>query len=190
MKTLDEQIADIEKLDDLRRQARKLRQEAIDGLSAESYVPRPRPAPERDDWEKPGDEVEKAQVLRALRIGKAKDRNLVRQTANRQTLVDDLLSIQYKHLTSGHGRDNVPVLRAAHVLQALAEIPGLVFSPTARPRFFPDSNGLLLPNCAGTERRRRSRMDSGSCTRRQEIDCHGLCHGRMCACTTGVGRRP
>jgi hypothetical protein len=135
MKTLDEQIADIEKLDDLRRQARKLRQEAIDVLSAESYVPRPRPAPERDDWEKPGDEVEKAQVLRALRIGKAKDRNLVRQTANRQTLVDDLLSIQYKHLTSGHGRDNVPVLRAAHVRQALAEIPGLVFSPTAMACF-------------------------------------------------------
>ena len=42
MKTLDEQIADIEKLDELRQRARALQQDAIEALTQKPYLPQPR----------------------------------------------------------------------------------------------------------------------------------------------------
>ena len=157
MKTLDEQIADIEKLDELRRRARELKQEAIEALTAASYVPRPRPgAPDfkkaeedwrksrPDDWDWPDDEVEKAQVLHALRIAKAKrGANPDRQENSRKALIADLCKMTYKDLVGVRDTtappspadpkhtDDIPILRTAYMLQALAEIPGQALSGTA-----------------------------------------------------------
>lgn len=139
MKTLDEQIFDIEKLDELRHQARKLQQESIDVLSAEPYVPRPRAGPWsppiRANWDPPGDDVEKAQVLRALGLGKAANGNT--QQENRTTLIQHLDSIDFRSLRSVAGSstdstiDSIPVLRAAYVLQAFCEVPGQALSRSA-----------------------------------------------------------
>jgi hypothetical protein len=54
MKSLEDTIADVEKLDGIRREARKLHQQAIDVLSANKYSA-------GENWEAAGDSVEKAQ---------------------------------------------------------------------------------------------------------------------------------
>src|ERR1700722_15687704 len=72
MKSLDEQIPDIERLDQARRRAKKLQAEAIDALTAHVYQPRPSTSgptdtvSDRDNWSAPFDDVEKAEMLRAL----------------------------------------------------------------------------------------------------------------------------
>jgi ATPase family associated with various cellular activities (AAA) len=132
MKTLDDEIADIEKLDELRRQARKLRQDAIDVLSAKPYG-------FRQNWEVPGDDVEKAQVLRALKIGTAKNKGMQQQSS--QNLIRELSSIPVPDDPDGtgdtlRGSDNIPVLRCAYLLQAFSETPGLVLSEAALTCFY------------------------------------------------------
>ena len=73
VKTLEDQIDDLEKLDKLRRRARQLQMEAIEALTAIEYEPSPRTVPPdrkkkstRPNWEAPGDDVEKALLLRVL----------------------------------------------------------------------------------------------------------------------------
>ena len=135
MKTLDDEIADIEKLDEYRRLARKLRQEAIDVLFAKPYG-------YRQNWEVPGDDVEKAQVLRALNIGTAKNKE--NQQKSCADLIEKLSSIDRRETAAaadappdrGKGSDNIPVLRCAYVLQAFSETPGHVLSKAALRCFF------------------------------------------------------
>ena len=135
MKTLDDEIADIEKLDEYRRQARKLRQEAIDVLSAKPYG-------YRQNWEVPGDDVEKAQVLRALKIGTAKNRENQQQSCTdlieKLSLIDrgDAAVAADAPPDARQGSDNIPVLRCAYVLQAFSETPGHVLSKAALRCFF------------------------------------------------------
>lgn len=149
MKTLDEQIDDIEKLDALRQRARTLRQEAIEALTASVYLPRPRNLAGLDEndrafltwknqavrsgWELPGDDVEKAEVLRAWSIfGGEKLKEDLDKHCN--DLVDDLSTMADDELSKKKKKkslDNVPVFRYAMVLQALAKTPGQAFSKTS-----------------------------------------------------------
>jgi hypothetical protein len=175
MKTFDEQIADIERLDDFRRQARRLRQEAIKALTAIAYVPRPRTgtfneaAATRPGWEPPGDDVEKAEVLHALARAKADDKDgddLAQQS--RDNIIRDLESIKLKDLESSQGSsatseplDHVPIFRSALILQALAETPGQAFSDAALFCFYrivQELNVVTAPNWASGA----ARADEGS----------------------------
>jgi hypothetical protein len=203
MKTLDEQIDDIERLDELRRKARALRQEAIEALTASVYEPKsqsstpnvdarnapaapistvvtgmPNGVPDRDDtnsnreqdsrapigsetastasgvsdskaeiaapaqlgkprsedqWVPPGDDVEKAEVLRALTLLTAKERGGEdNQKTSRGNLTKDLTSITLDGLRNTKPPlDSVPIFRCALILQALAETPGHALSLTA-----------------------------------------------------------
>src|SRR5712691_5670127 len=103
MKTLDEQIADIEKLDELRQRARAIQQDGIEALTQKPYVPQPRPrkgkaaaevwrsSPPRANWALPGDDVEKAEMLQALALLKPKeDENKTQWTKSREALITDL----------------------------------------------------------------------------------------------------
>jgi hypothetical protein len=149
MKSLDEEITDIDRLDELRRQARVLQQEAIEALTGKSYVPRPRRGSkaqiekfERDaarpKWELPGDEVEKAEMLRALTMGKPKtEAGLKNWGASRKALITDLTSINYKDLIDQENAlDDVPVFRCAVILHALAETPNYPLCKTALVCFY------------------------------------------------------
>jgi hypothetical protein len=146
MKNFDEQIADIEKLDELRQQARKLRQEAIAALTANVYMPRPRSrdfdegAAASPGWEPPGDDVEKAEVLRALvTLNAMKKGNETVGKDSRDAILRDLASIKLADLqsTTSYGSDarapldSVPVFRCAVILQTLAETPGYALSAPA-----------------------------------------------------------
>ncbi|HTB04526.1 MAG TPA: ATP-binding protein [Bradyrhizobium sp.] len=148
MKTFDEQIADIEELDELRQQARKLRQEAIAALTASVYRPRPRSgkfnerAAASPGWELPGDDVEKAEVLRALvTLNAMKKGNESVGKRSHDAILKDLASIKLADLQStkplGSAAkpplDSVPVFRCAVILQTLAETPGYALS---RPALF------------------------------------------------------
>jgi len=152
MKTLDEQIADIEKLDLLRQRAGTLRQQAIEALTSGPYVPRPRDLPEATDdkkaldawkgranrtgWHFPGDDVEKAEVLRALAIlNPKKQPEKEHQERSREDIIADLIQIGYVDLDK-RALDDVPVFRCALVLQALAETPEQALSATALSCFY------------------------------------------------------
>ncbi|HEV7602789.1 MAG TPA: nucleoside 2-deoxyribosyltransferase [Bradyrhizobium sp.] len=152
MKTFDDQIADIEKLDLLRQRARTLRQEAIEALTTEPYMVQPRPdtsdeaiaalaewnaLPKRDEWAEPGDDVEKAKMLRALTMLKArKPRNAEHQEQSLKALIKDLGSIESADRIDTNSLDSIPILRCALILQALGEMPGLALSGTALACFY------------------------------------------------------
>jgi hypothetical protein len=134
MKTLDEQIDDIEKLDLLRQQARTLRQEAIEALTAHIYKPVSRDTrtvvDDRRGWSPPGDDVEKAEVLRALGMLEPKEKgHEENKSTSRAALTADMESIR---LANEEGAlDSVPIFRCAMILQAMAETPGKAFSGVA-----------------------------------------------------------
>jgi adenylate kinase family enzyme len=144
MKSLDERIVNIDALDDLRRHARTLRQEAIEALTAHPYLPRPRKskfeesaAARRQDWDLPGDDVEKAEMLRALNLLKPEQEGSEdRRIQSRDALIKDLSSITYKDLVDDKALDDVPIFRSALVLQALAETPGCALSRAALTCFY------------------------------------------------------
>jgi adenylate kinase family enzyme len=193
MKSLDDQIADIEKLDELRRDARKLLQEAIEVLTAGPYRPKPRPGSrdrkkamaawkesKRNDWEMPGDEIEKAQVLHALRLARAKkDDNPGRQKDSEAALIRDLDAIRYADFDPVTGSDDekpldhIPVLRAAYVLQALAGVPGKALSKAALScfcRIVQELNEIVDPTWAagaarGDEKSVATAFVTGECAR-------------------------
>src|SRR4051794_19845504 len=141
MKTLDDQIADIEKLDELRREARKLRQEAIDVLSAEQYLPKPRTGravpPIRIDWDAPGDDIEKAQMLRALRLDKAKNDDTRKENIRR--LIDDLGSIEFAEL---HVVPALPPTAAMTIFRSCAQPMCCRHFPRCRVRHCPSRHWL------------------------------------------------
>jgi hypothetical protein len=128
MPPIEETIADIEKLDQLRHRARTLRQQAVDALTAKPYLPQPRdlalrrswkanPAITRDGWREPGDDVEKTMLLQRLDT---------RHEPLRNTIRTDLLGISrddcYKTEDDdppSDALDNVPIMRCAMVLQGL-----------------------------------------------------------------------
>ena len=139
MQPLEEAIADIEKLDQLRYRARSLREQAVDALTAKAYLPQPRDltlreawkanaAILRDGWRDPGDDVEKAMLLHQL---DSKHNSL------RNTIRTDLLGIStddcYKTEDDdppSDALDNVPIMRCALVLQALTA-DGCALKPAA-----------------------------------------------------------
>lgn len=144
MKSFEEQIPDIEKLDELRQRVRTLQQEAIEALTAKPYLPQPRKrsnSPKRKayealaarpDWEPPGDDVEKAEMLRALSLMTPRaEGSEERREKSCKALIADLKSITYEDCIDDEALDDVPVFRCALVLQALAETPGYVLSKTA-----------------------------------------------------------
>ena len=150
MKTLDDQIADIEKLDELRQRARALQQDAIDALTQKPYMPQPRSrkgklaanawkksAP-RANWMLPGDDVEKAEMLQALTLLKPnKEKNKTHWNKSREALIADLSDITYEDCIETKGAlDTVPIFRCAQVLQALAKTPGRVLSDAALACFY------------------------------------------------------
>jgi nucleoside 2-deoxyribosyltransferase len=149
LKTLDDQIADIEKLDELRQRARTLRREAIDALTAWPYEPRRRDnsfadndAATRPGWELPGDDVEKAEVLRALARLKAHEKAGEDLKKSHDAIIEYLMSIKLKDLgpikpsSRTKPLDSVPIFRCAMILQALAETPGQAFSDPALYCFY------------------------------------------------------
>lgn len=195
MKTLDEQIDDIEQLDALRREAQKLRQEAIEALTAGSYGPNPRPADgpafdkakkaweesKRKDWRDPADEVEKAQVLHALRIATAtKEGNPERQADSIEALIRDLGAIRFndlhgipENLESPEPFDHIPMLRSAYLLQALAGIPDYALSHAALAcfcRIVEELNWIVDPTWAagaarGDDKSLATAFVTGECAR-------------------------
>lgn len=147
MKPLDEQIADIEKLDELRQRARGLQQDAIEALTQKTYVPRLRKDPENAAWEEkatranwalPGDDVEKAEMLQALALLKPKEENnKARWDESRKALIGDLKGITYQDcIETKTALDTVPIFRCAQVLKALARTPGHVLSEAALACFY------------------------------------------------------
>jgi adenylate kinase family enzyme len=146
MKSLDEQIDDIEKLDKLRQRARTLRKEAIETLTAGIYVPLPRSLfgldettaafkewkrnAARSGWELPGDDVEKAEVLQTLGVFTPKEEYKKNRQTSRDNILDDLSAISFEYLQQKVS-DGVPIFRCATILRALAEIPSRAFSKPA-----------------------------------------------------------
>jgi len=135
---IDEMIADVEHLDQLRSRARTLQQQAIKALTRKVYqpLPRPRPAPTTapatggtapamaGSWPQPDDDIEKALMLQALlRLNAKKDGPSDHQITSRDNLVTDLSGITAFHCIStkeaGNGLDSVPIMRCAVVLQGL-----------------------------------------------------------------------
>jgi adenylate kinase family enzyme len=143
MKSLDEQIPDIERLDQARRRAKRLREEAIDALTAHVYQPRPRasrskpPVSDRDNWSAPIDDVEKAEMLRALTAVEPKGEEYQAYHRKSKSLLIDYLSrITYEECVAVGNDDRltldrIPIFRSALVLQALAETPGYALSSAA-----------------------------------------------------------
>jgi hypothetical protein len=142
--SIDERIADIEELDQIRGHARALRQQAVEALTAEVYLPRPRKEGtprwrawkaatrrKRKDWREPGDDVEKAMMLRALHTLSAKQpthKEFQKQTSDgiRKDLLATKLADCYKTKITNPGDsslDNVPIMRCAMVLQVLGVRP-------------------------------------------------------------------
>ncbi|MET4323798.1 AAA family ATPase [Bradyrhizobium sp. RT5a] len=149
MKPLDEQIADIEKLDELRQRARGLQEGAIEALTQKTYVPQPRSQSklekaawiekaERANWALPGDDVEKAEMLQALALLKpTEEKNNTCWNESRERLIADLTDITYKDcIESEAALDTVPIFRCAQVLQALARTPGHALSEAALACFY------------------------------------------------------
>jgi hypothetical protein len=140
-RALDDQIQDIEKLDKLRQHARDLQLEAIEALTAKPYQRRPRtidpPAvvavSQRENWNPPGDDIEKANLLCALskRLEPKEAESRRQLNASRTDLINDLSAITYAELDPALHMDVVPIFRSARVLRALAETPDKVFSTGA-----------------------------------------------------------
>jgi len=134
MKTLADQMTDIEKLDELRRQVRTLKQEAIQVLAAEAYGKEidTRWTPStRDGWDPPGDDIEKAQVLRALLLGGDKSRDSESCKALIGYFCPDPAHGPTTSAVGAATADEIPILRCAYVLQALVETPKRALSATA-----------------------------------------------------------
>jgi adenylate kinase family enzyme len=143
MKSLDEQIPDIERLDQARRRAKKLREEAIDALTAHVYQPHPSTSgptdtvSDRENWSAPFDDVEKAEMLRALTAVEPKgEEHQASHRESKKLLIEYLSGITYEDCVAAgtDGRltlDRIPIFRSALVLQALAETPGYALSSAA-----------------------------------------------------------
>jgi hypothetical protein len=144
VKTLEDQIDDLEKLDELRRRARQLQKEAIEALTATEYEPSPRNPKsaakiesKRPNWLPPGDDVEKALLLRALSTLKPKDVDSEKNwNDTKRKLIDDLQALRPAHFVVKGGRDNMSIFRAALALQALAETPDHALSKASFSCFF------------------------------------------------------
>jgi adenylate kinase family enzyme len=186
MKPLDEQIIDIEALDELRRRAKALRQDAIEALTQTTYLPQPRLHRgdwvrqawknncKRANWAPPGDDVEKAIMLQALSTEPRSDKNKEHWKASREALIADLTDITYKDCDpSNPALDTVPIFRCAQILQALARTPGFVLSRAALTCFYcvvRELNEIAGPSwSAGAARANNDAMPTafiaGECTR-------------------------
>jgi hypothetical protein len=140
MRTLEDQIADIEKLDALRQHARQLQKEAIDALTAKVYIPQPRPPGKlqvkkaaRANWELPTDDIEKALLLRALAKLKPEDAAF---QGNREQTQENLLADLGKYGPADWANvrgalDYMPIFRCALALQGFAQTPGYVLCDSA-----------------------------------------------------------
>ena len=147
-KSLDDQVHDIEKLDQLRKRARTLQEEAVEALTAKIYVPRPRgraidaayeTAAERDNWALPGDDIEKAHMLCALSELKPKGAgSRSRLDQSKTYLIENLRAITYQDLEAvpPSALDFVPAFRSARVLHSLAQTPGEVLSNASLVCFY------------------------------------------------------
>jgi hypothetical protein len=144
MKSLDEQIGQIEKLDQARRRAKKLQAEAVEALTAHPYRPRRRDADDAPDetrsgWAPPSDDIEKAELLRALvLLEPRKERNKEIWRNSKNAVKDSLEQIKYDDcIRTGRPEnpqravDRIPIFRCALVLQALAQTPGYALKEAA-----------------------------------------------------------
>jgi hypothetical protein len=120
MRNFDEQIGDIEKLHEWRQRALSLQKDAIEVLSKRQY------RANQQDWQDPGDLVEKALMLHALRRdpGKSGQRVELIKTLIAITPTDWDVALQGDDPES----DRVPIFRAASAMQALVEIPKYALS--------------------------------------------------------------
>jgi hypothetical protein len=151
--SIDDRIADIEELDQLRQRTRTIRQQAIEALTAHLYRPQPRSQnspewtawkaePRREGWQAPGDDIEKAMMLQALsKLNANEPSGKVLQKRICDSIREDLLATtvkdcqKTKNANSGESLDNVPIMRCAFVLQALIQT-GHAFSRAAFACFY------------------------------------------------------
>ena len=123
MKSLDEQIEHTEKLHTLRHRARTLHNVAIKVLGEREY--------DRINvgWQPPGDDIEKAMILHALRGqgSEGKRKKLIDELGKRALLDWDSFDQRTAHTTSDH----VSILRAALLMQSYVEIPKYALSERA-----------------------------------------------------------
>jgi nucleoside 2-deoxyribosyltransferase len=144
MATLEDQIASVEKLDKLRQRAQVLQQEAIEALTAAAYSPQPRDGSKRarwkkrrrlrENWSRPGDDIEKVEILRALNTLKPKEKMNKKIWDDTHKAVLKELDLTYDECKAGPddgALDNVPIFRCSLILRALAETPGRALSPSA-----------------------------------------------------------
>ncbi len=111
---LDSIIGELRQFDRLRSQVRSLQDQGIKGLTAENYS-----GSHRDGWIEPGDAVEKALLVYALRKSKY-------DLGSQKTILAELTikSLFEVGSFSVAADDHVPVLKAATSLEALAVSPG------------------------------------------------------------------
>jgi adenylate kinase family enzyme len=142
MLSLEEQIDDIEKLHRLRERTHRLFAQAMEALCSHTYELRPRKGSTSFDpkvvpgWSSPGDDVEKAVLLRALASSGTKGES------TRKALIEDLSAITLEDCEiavppdAKSSYEHVPVFRCALVMQALVEIPGRALSQAALSCFY------------------------------------------------------
>ena len=103
----------------------------------------------------PGDDVEKALLLRALSTLKPKDVDFEKNwNDTKRKLIDDLQALRPAHFVVKGGHDNMSIFRAALVLQALAETP--------RPRPVQGFILMFLSRGTGTKRNCAAAWVSGA----------------------------
>jgi ATPase family associated with various cellular activities (AAA) len=130
MRTPDEQIGDVEKLHVWRQRARTLQKKAVEILSKRKYEAAP-------GWRAPGDDIEKALMLHAVR-GESEQ---VRTRVDLTRLIKELTSITPEELECptenvALNSDRVPVFRAASIMQALVEMPRYALSKASLSCFY------------------------------------------------------
>ena len=125
VETIFEQaIEEVRRLDSLRKQALEMMQKGLDGLSSGRYESN------RENWDDPGDHIEKALLLHAL----TKHPNGTDLLENQ--LRDDLKAPALAQFFESSdffepSKDHVPVLKACVTLNALSAIPGAALSQGA-----------------------------------------------------------
>lgn len=129
MPSLEEDIQPLKQLHELRKQCIDLRDQAILAITSEPY------GDQRARWQPRGDQVEQALVARAIYAARKDHVRLGKRDRSVSTEAVDALKLRLEDLyadsrSQNHG-DDVPVLRAARVLQALATTPSGTFSTSA-----------------------------------------------------------
>ena len=120
-------MADLRRLDFLRRRSMELRKLGIRGISQKYESPRPH-------WDVPGDYVEKALLLHALRqVPEA-----LRALRSTRIKLESCKLADFFHCRDflNPALDRVPVLRAAVILEALAAQPGAALTLGALGAYF------------------------------------------------------